>query len=97
MATYVVLAHLTEQGIKNVKKTAVRAQEFKQMAMKCGAVLKETFWTLGQSDIVQIVEAPDEMAMTALSLSLGALGFARTQTLRAFSETEIKSILTRMV
>ena len=36
------------------------------------------------------------MAMTASSLSLGALGFARTQTLRAFSETEMKSILTRM-
>ena len=96
MATYVVLGDFTEQGIKNVKKTAIRAEEFRQMAIKHGAVLKETFWTLGACDIVQIVEAPDEMAMTALSLSLGALGFARTQTLRAFSETEMKSILTRM-
>ena len=96
MATYVVLAHFTEQGIKNVKKTATRAEEFKQMAMRYGAAVKETFWTLGVYDLVQVVEAPDEMAMTALSLSLSALGFARTQSLRAFSETEIRTIVTRM-
>ena len=80
-----------------MKKTAVRAEEFKQIAMRHGAVLKETFWTLGLYDVVVIVEAPDEMAMTALGLSLGMLGFVRTQTLRAFSEAEIKSIVTRMV
>ena len=45
MATYVVLGDFTEQGIKNVKKTAIRAEEFRQMAIKHGAVLKETFWT----------------------------------------------------
>ena len=49
--------------------------------------MKETFWTLGQYDVGAIVEAPDEMTMTALGLSLGALGNVRTQTLRAFSES----------
>jgi uncharacterized protein with GYD domain len=34
--------------------------------------------------------------MAALSMSAGALGNARTQTLRAFSETEIKTVLGRM-
>ena len=33
--------------------------------------------------------------MAALSMSAGALGNARTQTLRAFSETEIKTVLGR--
>jgi uncharacterized protein with GYD domain len=32
MATYVMLAHFTERGIMNVKNTATRAEEFKQMA-----------------------------------------------------------------
>ena len=36
------------------------------------------------------------MAMAALALSAGARGNARTQTLRAFSETDIKTILGRM-
>ena len=65
-------------------------------AIRHGAAVRETFWTLGQYDIIAIVEAPDEMTMTALGLSLGGLGFVRTQTLRAFSETEMQTILRKM-
>jgi uncharacterized protein with GYD domain len=96
MDTYVLLMQFTERGIMNVKNTTQRAQEFKQMAIRHGAAVRETFWTLGLYDIVAIVEAPDELAMTALSLSLGALGFVRTQTLRAFSEAGIQVILRKM-
>jgi uncharacterized protein with GYD domain len=93
MATYVMLMHFTDQGIKNVKKTAQRAEEFKEMAIGHGATVKQIFWTLGQYDVVVIVEAGDELTMTALSLSLGALGNVRTQTLHAFSEAEMQTIL----
>ena len=96
MATYVMLAHFTERGIMNVKNTAKRAEDFKQLASVHGVTVKEIFWTLGQCDVVVIVEARDEIAMAALSMSAGALGNARTQTLRAFSETEIKTVLGRM-
>ena len=96
MATYVMLAHFTERGIMNVKNTAQRAEEFKLMAIRHGAAVRETFWTLGQYDVVVIVQAPDEMTMTALGLSLGTLGFVRTQTLRAFSEAEMQTILRKM-
>ena len=96
MATYVMLAHFTEQGIKSVKDTTKRAEAFKQSANKHGATVKELFWTLGQFDVVTIVEAPDEATMTALGLSVGALGNVRTQTLRAFSEAEMKTILGKM-
>ena len=47
MATYVMLVHFTDQGIKNVKKTAQRAEEFKEMAIGHGATVKQIFWTLG--------------------------------------------------
>jgi uncharacterized protein with GYD domain len=96
MATYVMLAQFTERGIMNVKNTAQRAEEFKLMAIRHGAGVRQTFWTLGLYDVIAIVEAPDEMTMTALGLSLGALGFVRTQTLRAFSETEMQTILRKM-
>ena len=96
MATYVMLAHFTDQGIKNVKKTAQRAEDFKEMANRHGAAVKQILWTLGQYDVVVIVEAGDELMMTALSLSLGALGNVRTQTLRAFSEADMQTILHKM-
>ena len=92
MATYVMLAHFTDQGVKSVKDTVTRAEAFKQSAKKHGATVKELLWTLGAYD----VEAPDEATVTALGLSVGTLGNVRTQTLRAFSEAEMKTIINKM-
>jgi uncharacterized protein with GYD domain len=96
MALYIVLANFTEQGIRNIKDTPKRAEAFKDMAKKCGATVKDVFWTLGQYDIVAILESPDDITITALGLSVGALGNVRTQTLRAFTSADIKSILGKM-
>ena len=97
MALFIVLANFTEQGIRNVKDSPKRAEAFRDMAKKCGVTVKDMFWTLGQYDIVAILEAPDDVSITALGLSLGSLGNVRTQTLRAFSSADIKSILGKMV
>jgi uncharacterized protein with GYD domain len=96
MATYVMLAQFTDQGVKTVKNSPQRREAFKQTAQKIGATVKEAFWTLGQYDVVAIVEAPDDLTMTAVGLSLGTLGNVRTQTLRAFSEVEMKTIIGKM-
>jgi uncharacterized protein with GYD domain len=93
MPTYIVLASFTEQGIRNIKDSPKRADAFRDMAKKSGATVKELFWTLGQYDIVSIVEAPDDETMTAIGLSAGKLGNVRTQTLRAFTPADIKNIL----
>jgi uncharacterized protein with GYD domain len=93
MPTYIVLASFTEQGIRNVKDSPKRADAFKEMAKKSGAAVKELFWTLGQYDIVSIVEAPDDETMTAIGLSAGKLGNVRTQTLRAFTPADMQGIL----
>jgi uncharacterized protein with GYD domain len=93
MATYVVLANFTEQGVKHIADTLKRGEAVKAMAKKAGVTMKEEYWTLGAYDIVGIFEAPDDEAMTALGMSLGKLGNVRTQTLRAFSAAEVKGIL----
>ena len=83
MATYVVLAKFTDQGIRNAKESPKRADAFKEMAKTFGVTVKELVWTQGRYDIVTIVEAPDESATMSLNLSLGALRNVRTETLRA--------------
>lgn len=97
MALYIVLANFTEQGIRGVKDSPKRAEAFKNMAKKCGATVKDLFWTLGPYDIVAILEAPDDISITALGLSTGALGNVRTQTLRAFTQADMKNVLSKMV
>jgi uncharacterized protein with GYD domain len=97
MATFIVLASFSDQGIKNVKQTIERADAFKQMASKSGATIKDIYWTLGARDIVAICEAPDDETATALSLSTASRGNVRSETMRAFTLSEMKNILSKMV
>ena len=97
MATYIVLGSLTDQGIRAVKDTTKRAEDIRGIGKKVGVTVKEIYWTLGQYDVVLIVEAPDEATVTAFTLSVGTLGNVRYQTLRAFSAHEVDQILGRMV
>jgi uncharacterized protein with GYD domain len=93
MATYIMLAHFTDQGIRNIKDTTKRADAFKELAKSLGVTVKDLYWTLGQFDIAAIMDAPDDAVVTALGLSLGKSGNVRTQTLRAFSGSDMNAIL----
>jgi uncharacterized protein with GYD domain len=77
MATYILLASFTDQGIRKIKDSPKRAEAFKDMAKKCGATVKDVFWTLGAYDVVAVV---DDISITALGLSSGALGNVHRET-----------------
>ncbi|HEX3216214.1 MAG TPA: GYD domain-containing protein [Aestuariivirgaceae bacterium] len=93
MATYIILANFTDQGIRNVKDTVKRSEAFKDMAGKKDVKVRDLFWTLGAYDIVAIVDAPNDEAITGIGLTLGMQGNVRTQTLRAYNAGEIGKIL----
>jgi len=96
MANYIILAGFTEQGIRNVRETTTRADAFRDMAKKLGVATREIYWTLGQYDVVALVDAPDEGSVTALALALGSGGNVRTQVMRAFTQNEMKGILGKL-
>jgi uncharacterized protein with GYD domain len=93
MATYVVLVQFTDQGIRTIKNSPQRASQVEEMAKGFGCTMKEIYWTLGQYDIVTIIEAKDDQALTAFGLALGSAGNVRTQTLRAFNKSEFGAII----
>jgi uncharacterized protein with GYD domain len=96
MATYCVLGSFTEQGVRDAKDSPKRAEAFREMARKCGVTVKDLYWAQGQYDVVTLLEAPDDLAVTSLALSVGALGNVRTQTLRLFSAGDMKAIIEKM-
>ncbi len=95
MATFVSLVNWTEQGIKNFRDTAKRADAFAELVKKRGGSVKGIWWTLGEYDVVAVTEAPDDETATAVLLELGSLGNVRTQTLRAFDRDEIQRIVAK--
>ena len=96
MATYILLGNFTDQGARAVRDTMKRAEAVRELGRKVGVTVKDVYWTLGQYDVALTAEAPDDAAMTAFGLSVGALGNVRTQTLRAFTPDEMGRIVGRM-
>lgn len=76
------------------QRNRVAPYEAAQAAMGQGGVsFKEIYWTVGPYDLVRIVEAPDDETATAALLSVAGQGNIRTTTLRAFSASEMRSVI----
>jgi uncharacterized protein with GYD domain len=96
MPVFIILGSFTDQGVRAVKDTTKRADKFKELAKQNGATVKDVYWTLGQYDVVAIVDAPDVTSITALGLSLGMAGNVRTQTLPAFTVDDMSKVLAKV-
>jgi len=95
MTTYVSLINWTDQGIRNFRDTTQRAADFSKLVESSGGRVRELLWTVGEYDLVCVVDFPDEEAGVAALLQVGALGSVRSRTLRAFSADEMTGIIRR--
>lgn len=96
MATFVVLAQFTDQGLRNLREFPQRARANQQQAQAAGMSIKAAYVTEGEYDQVIIFEAPDEAAGVAGLLALIGQGNVRTRTLRAHTIEEFEQILSRV-
>jgi uncharacterized protein with GYD domain len=96
MPTFVTLIKWTDQGVRNSKDTVQRAAAFRGDLERRGGRLLSIYWTQGNYDIVAMIDAPDDQTAMATLLAVGGLGNVRTETLRAFDESEMSAILQKM-
>jgi uncharacterized protein with GYD domain len=96
MALYIALSTFTDQGIHHVKDTTKRTEAAQQMGKKMGVNMTQIFWTLGQYDLVSIIEAPNDESAAAFGLAIGAGGNVRTETMRAFTQEDMAGIIAKM-
>jgi uncharacterized protein with GYD domain len=92
MPTYVTLIHYTEQGVKTFKELPLRLEDTRKAGEALGARLVAFYLTMGQYDAVVISDAPDDQTVARLALAAAGRGNVRTETMRAFTEDEAKSI-----
>ncbi|HEX2400342.1 MAG TPA: GYD domain-containing protein [Mycobacterium sp.] len=96
MANYIALISWTEQGVKAYGNTLDRAEAAAELAGKLGGSLSQIFWTMGEYDVVGVLEAPDDESATAFALALSSQGNVRTSTMRAFDADEMRQILAKV-
>jgi uncharacterized protein with GYD domain len=95
MPAYITLANFTDQGARAIKDSPERFEAFKALAEGAGVNVKSAHWTTGAYDMVLVTEGSEEALMT-LNLKMAALGNVRTQTLRAFSITEMRKFVSTL-
>jgi uncharacterized protein with GYD domain len=96
MPTYISLVQFTDKGIQAAKETTRRMADWAVKVQSQGVTIKQMFWTLGPYDQVCIFEAPDDETAAGVLLAADMLGSIRTQTMRAFTTSEMEKILKKV-
>jgi len=96
MATFIVTASWTDQGIRGVKDVPKRLQAARDAGKKVGVEMKQVFLTSGESDLLVILEAASGDNIAKFAMMTGALGNVRTRTVRAWTEAEMMKLISEL-
>jgi len=96
MPAYISLVQFTDKGIQAAKETTQRVADWAAKVQSMGVSIKQMYWTLGQYDQVCVFEAPDDETAAGVLLAADMLGNIRTQTMRAFTASEMEKILAKV-
>lgn len=93
MPNYVILASLTDQGVRTMQDLPRRLENARATFRDHGAELTQIFFAMGAYDYVILAEAPDDQTMTRVSLAVSSQGNVRTNSFRVFTEAETLSMI----
>src|SRR5262249_14634190 len=96
MPMYVVLSNFTESGRTDVKNTSERLSRLGPVADKLGVKVVANAITMGQYDVVTIMEAPDDATIARVVGTVLSRGYVTTQTMRGFSIEEFAQITSNL-
>ena len=69
-------------------------KDARSYARKVGVKIKDVYLTMGDNDLVVIVEAPSAENVARFALGVGGYGNVRTRTVQAFTEAELAKLVT---
>ncbi|MGI9023272.1 MAG: GYD domain-containing protein [Acidimicrobiales bacterium] len=92
MATYIMLMKFIDPGVESIKGAHAGRQAGKKAAKALGITWKQQYLTMGDYDIITVVDAPDDETVAKFAL-MGMTGSLSIQTMRAFTETEAAKLI----
>ncbi|TME29650.1 MAG: GYD domain-containing protein [Chloroflexi bacterium] len=92
MPIYVVLSKFTEQGRRDIQHTSDRLDRLAPVAEKLGVKVLANAITMGQYDVVTVMDAADDTTIAKVIGTVLSRGYVTTQTMRGFSIEEFRKI-----
>ncbi len=76
MAKYMVTASYTKEGLQGLLKEGGSSREatVKALIEGMGGTMEGWWYAFGDSDVIVVVDIPDDASMAAVSLAIGATG-----------------------
>ena len=88
MAIYVMFTTLTDEGRKTLKSNPQRIKEVNKEVEAMGVKILVQYAILGPYDFINILEAPDNKAISKVAVELGSRGTLQTMTMAAMTIEE---------
>ncbi len=93
MPIYISLLRYTDQGARAIKESPKRLDAAKNAFKSMGGELKQWYLVMGRYDAIVVTEAPDDETAGRLLLAVGSWGNVRSETFRAFDESEYRKLI----
>ena len=99
MPKYLVQASYTSEGLKGLQKDKAsgRRTAVASAVEGLGGKLEAVYYTFGDEDVMVIVDMPDNVSMSALSLAVSASGLVRTKTTPLLTVEEVDKALAKSI
>jgi uncharacterized protein with GYD domain len=99
MPKYLIQASYTAEGLKGLQKDKAsgRRTAVASAIETLGGKLEATYYTFGQDDVFVILDLPDNVAASALSLAVSASGLVRTKTTPLLTVEEVDKALAKNI
>lgn len=95
MPKFLIQASFTAEGLKGLQKDKAsgRKAAVSKAVEALGGTLESYYFSLGEYDVFAVVDMPDQVKATALSLAVSATGLVRTRTTALLTVEEMDKAL----
>jgi uncharacterized protein with GYD domain len=94
--TYFILGNWTQQGMAEIKSSPERVGTAREALERAGGKWLGWYMLIGRYDFAVILQVPDVRVVSQFLLAIGALGNARTETLRALTDAEFRDLVSKL-
>jgi uncharacterized protein with GYD domain len=97
MPKYLIQASYSAEGLKGLQKDKAsgRRTAAATAAESLGGKLESIYYCFGEDDVIAIFDLPDNVAVSALSLTVSASGMIRTRTTPLLTVEEVDKALAK--
>jgi uncharacterized protein with GYD domain len=99
MPKYLVQGSYTAEGAKGLRKDggSKRRQIVEALLKEVGGKLDALYFTFGDTDVVCVVDAPDNVSIAAVSLAVNASGLTSLRTIPLLTPEEMDAAAKKQI